>query len=294
MIVGKTPRIRMTFVAAWNTLLALFVWDVAVTVFYYFTPFPAPALPLTIFGTGLALLLGFRVNSAYARWWEGRIVWGAMTNASRSLARAVGAALPDHASAQAMRHDVVRRHIAYVHVLRHQLRGQDPAESAQRVLGTADIPELARRNPANGLLEGNGMRLASALRQGWIDTVQLSRIEAIMVDISNAQGAMERLRNTPLPAQYRSFPTFFTRLFCVLLPIGLVETLGPATPLGSALAGFMFLAALQIGDDLVNPFANTIHDAPLTAMCATIESDCNESLGLPPVPVVQPEGGILW
>ncbi len=294
MIVGKTPRIRMTFVAAWNTLLALFVWDVAVTVFYYFTPFPAPALPLTIFGTGLALLLGFRVNSAYARWWEGRIVWGAMTNASRSLARAVGAALPDHAPAQAMRHDVVRRHIAYVHVLRHQLRGQDPAESAQRVLGTADIPELARRNPANGLLEGNGMRLASALRQGWIDTVQLSRIEAIMVDISNAQGAMERLRNTPLPAQYRSFPTFFTRLFCVLLPIGLVETLGPATPLGSALAGFMFLAALQIGDDLVNPFANTIHDAPLTAMCATIESDCNESLGLPPVPVVQPEGGILW
>ncbi|PTR12724.1 MULTISPECIES: bestrophin family protein [unclassified Novosphingobium] len=294
MIVGKTPRIRMTFVAAWNTLLALFVWDVAVTVFYYFTPFPAPALPLTIFGTGLALLLGFRVNSAYARWWEGRIVWGAMTNASRSLARAVGAALPDHAAGQALRHDVVRRHIAYVHVLRHQLRGQDPAESAQRVLGTADIPELARRNPANGLLEGNGMRLANALRQGWIDTVQLSRIEAIMVDISNAQGAMERLRNTPLPAQYRSFPTFFTRLFCVLLPIGLVETLGPATPLGSALAGFMFLAALQIGDDLVNPFANTIHDAPLTAMCATIESDCNESLGLSPVPVVQPEGGILW
>ena len=83
-------------------------------------------------------------------------------------------------------------------------------------------------------------------REGLIDTIQHSRIEAIMVDISNAQGAMERLRNTPLPAQYRSFPTFFTRLFCVLLPIGLVESLGPATPMGSALAGFMFLAALQI------------------------------------------------
>ncbi|GHC87389.1 bestrophin family protein [Novosphingobium pokkalii] len=294
MIVGKTPRIRMTFVAAWNTLLALFVWDVAVTVFYYFTPFPAPALPLTIFGTGLALLLGFRVNSAYARWWEGRIVWGAMTNASRSLARAVGSALPDHAEGQALRHEIVRRHIAYVHVLRHQLRGEDTAESAHRVLGPDPIPELARRNAANGLLEGNGLRLASAQRKGWIDSMKWNRLEAILVDISNAQGAMERLRNTPLPAQYRSFPTFFTRLFCALLPIGLVETLGPATPLGSALAGFMFLAALQIGDDLVNPFANTIHDAPLTAMCATIESDCNESLGLPPVPVVQPEGGILW
>lgn len=294
MIVGKTPRIRMTFVAAWNTLLALFVWDVAVTAFYYYTPFPAPALPLTIFGTGLALLLGFRVNSAYQRWWEGRIVWGAMTNASRSLARAIGSTLPPTPEGQTLRHELVRRHIAYVHALRHQLRGEDPRPSVERVLETTDVPQLSRRNPANGLLETNGLRLAEALRAGMIDTVQQNRLEAIMVDIANAQGAMERLRNTPLPAQYRSFPTFFTRLFCVLLPIGLVETLGPATPLGSALAGFMFLAALQIGDDLVNPFANTVHDAPLTAMCATIESDLNESLGLPPVAVVQPENGILW
>lgn len=294
MIVGKTPRIRMTFVAAWNTLVALFVWDVAVTAFYYYTPFPAPALPLTIFGTGLALLLGFRVNSAYQRWWEGRIVWGAMTNASRSLARAIGSFLPDTPQGQTLRHELVRRHIAYVHVLRHQLRGQPPRESAERILETTEIPELALRNPANGLLEGNALRLARAQREGLLDTIQQTRIEAIMVDIANAQGAMERLRNTPLPAQYRSFPTFFTRLFCVLLPIGLVETLGPATPLGSALAGFMFLAALQIGDDLVNPFADTIHDAPLNAMCATIESDLNESIGLPPVAVVQPIEGILW
>lgn len=294
MIVGKTPRIRMTFVAAWNTLLALLVWDVAVTIFYYYTPFPAPALPLTIFGTGLALLLGFRVNSAYARWWEGRIVWGAMTNASRSIARAIGSNLPPTPEGQALRHQLVVRQVAYVHVLRHQLRGEDPRASAERVLGTSDIPELARRNPANGLLEGNALRLAEAQRTGMIDTIQQSRMEAIMVDIANAQGAMERLRNTPLPAQYRSFPTFFTRLFCVLLPIGLVETLGPATPLGSALAGFMFLAALQIGDDLVNPFANTVHDAPLTAMCTTIEADCNESIGLSPPPAAQPENGVLW
>ncbi|MFT3965263.1 MAG: bestrophin family ion channel [Sphingobium sp.] len=296
MIVGRTPRIRQAFRTAWQALIALFIWDVAVTIFYFLSPFRAPALPLTIFGTGLALLLGFRVNSAYQRWWEGRVLWGQMINASRSLTRALLSFIADGAGeGRALKDELVLRHIAYVHALRHQLRQQDPADSVRRVLGgEGDVPELARRNPANGLLEGSALRIAEAQRRGWLDSMQQNRIEAVLVDISNAQGGMERLRNTPLPAQYRSFPTFFTRLFCILLPVGLVETLGVATPVGSALAGFMFLAALQIGDDLVNPFANSIHDAPLNAMCATIESDLLQSIGRPPVPVVEPVDGILW
>ncbi|MGE9115870.1 bestrophin family ion channel, partial [Escherichia coli] len=66
-----------------------FVWDVAVTIVYFVLPFRAPSLPLTLFGSALALFLGFRSNSAYQRWWEGRVLWGAMINASRSLSRQV-------------------------------------------------------------------------------------------------------------------------------------------------------------------------------------------------------------
>ena len=61
MIVGTSPRIRQSFQKAWSVLAALFVWDMAVTIFYFISPFKAPALPLTIFGTALALVLGFRV-----------------------------------------------------------------------------------------------------------------------------------------------------------------------------------------------------------------------------------------
>lgn len=57
------------------------------------------------------------------------------------------------------------------------------------------------------------------------DSIQQASVERILVDIANAQGGMERLKNTPLPYQYRFYPNVFTRLFCVLLPIGLVETL---------------------------------------------------------------------
>lgn len=293
MIVGPSPRIRQTFDTAWSTLAVLFVWDMAVTIFYFLAPFHAPALPLTIFGTVLALFLGFRVNSAYQRWWEGRILWGLMTNVSRSYARAVLAFLPE-GRADPLRRELVVRQIAYVQALRHQLRRTDPLPDVQRVLGTDDVPELARRNPANGLLDGAGQRIAEATAKGWIDTIRQTQIERLFVDMSNAQGGMERLKNTPLPAQYRSYPKFFTRLFCVLLPIGLVETLGIATPVGSAVAGFMYLAVLQIGDDLVDPFAGTVHDVPLETITTTIEADLRQALGEEAPPPVAPVDGVLW
>jgi putative membrane protein len=292
MIVGRTPRIRQSFQSAWSTLIALFFWDLAVTIFYFVSPFKAPALPLTIFGTALALVLGFRVNAAYQRWWEGRILWGAMVNVSRSFTRAVLAYLPDEAKPLAQ--ELVVRHIAYVHALRCQLRKQDPAVEVRRILSREDVDALNRRNPANGLLDGSDKRIADAVRKGRIDTIQQSQIERMLVDMSNAQGGMERLKNTPLPAQYRSFPKYFTRLFCILLPIGLVETLGVATPFGSAVAGFMFLAVLQIGDDLVDPFANSVHDLPLTSVTTMIEGDLCQALGKEPPPLVVPVNGVLW
>lgn len=294
MIVGKSPRIRQSFQKAWSAQIALFFWDLAVTIFYFISPFEAPALPLTIFGTALALVLGFRVNSAYQRWWEGRILWGAMVNVSRSFARAVLAYLPDTPDARALGEGLIRRHLAYVHALRCQLRRQDPAPDMRRVLPGDDLPELARRNPANGLLDGSDRRLADAVRRGWIDTIQQSRIEGLLVDMSNAQGGMERIKNTPLPAQYRAFPKYFTRLFCILLPVGLVETLGAATPVGSAVAGFMFLAVLQIGDDLVDPFGNDVHDLPLSSITTVIEADLNQAIGLPAPPPLEPVDGVLW
>jgi putative membrane protein len=295
MIVHKAPRIRQTFRAAWHALLALFLWDIAVTIFYFLSPFRAPALPLTLFGTALALFLGFRVNSAYQRWWEARTLWGSMINASRSVARAVLAFLPDRDETRPLRVELVLRHIAYVQALRRQLRRQDPAPEVARVLGDqVDPGVLALQNPANGLLHGTSARIAGAVRAEWIDTIQQTQIERVLVDVANAQGGMERIKNTPLPAQYRAFPTFFTRLFCILLPIGLVETLGIATPFGSAVAGFMYLAVLQIGDDLVDPFANTVHDVPLTAMCRTIEIDLLQVIGRDAPPKLEPQDGILW
>ncbi|KQM49147.1 putative membrane protein [Sphingomonas sp. PP-CE-1A-559] len=294
MIVTATPRLSQILSEVWRPLLGLFVWDVVVTITYYVLPFHAPALPLTLFGTALALFLGFRDNSAYQRWWESRGLWGLMINASRNLARMARNMLPEP-EGHDMKRTIVLRQIAYVNALRCQLRKQPAPPEVLRFLSKEEASfALDRTNIANGLLDGTGRRIDIARRNGWIDTIQQTQFEAILVDIANAQGGMERIKNTPLPNQYRFFPSIFTRLFCILLPIGLVETLGFATPIGSTIAGLMFLAVLQIGDDLVDPFADTIHDVPLNAMCRTIEIDLLQAIGDEAPEPLQPVRGVLW
>jgi putative membrane protein len=296
MIIPATPGVTRIVTEVWRPLTVLFVWDVVVTITYFFLPFKAPSLPLTIFGSALALFLGFRDTAAYARWWEGRVLWGQMINASRSLARAALAFIDDtNPTAREIRRDIVVRQIAYVHALRAALRRQNDCPDLERLLSDDEVNLVKqRRNVPNAIHDGTGYLVAHAQRTGQIDTIQQAQIEAVLVDISNAQGGMERLKNTPLPSQYRFFPALFTRVFCILLPIGLVETLGVYTPIGSTIAGLMFLAILQIGDDLVDPFANSVHDVPLTSMCRTIEIDLLQALGEPaPEPLAEVKG-VLW
>ena len=294
MIIATRPRALQVVREVWRPLAVLFAWDVIVTAFYEWSPFKGPPLPLTLFGTVLGLALGFRVNSAYARWWEGRVLWGATINASRSLARMAGAFLRDEA-ARDLRRTLVLRQVAFAHALARQLRRRPVADAVLGFLSADEAaPALARANVANGLLDGTGMRLDEARARGWIDSVQQAAVERVLVDLSNAQGGMERLKNTPLPAQYRFLPQVATRLFCVLLPVGLVETLGLATPVGSALVGVIFLGVLAIGDDLVDPFAGTVHDLPLDAMCRTIEIDLKQAIGDVAPAALAPVDGVLW
>ena len=294
MIVDPVPSLRRIASEVWKPLTILFIWDCAVTVTYYLLPFHAPELPLTIFGSALALFLGFRANSSYQRWWEGRVLWGAMINASRNIARAARNFLPDP-QARDLKREIVKRQIAYVNALRCQLRRQPIGEDVTKFLEEQDKGKaLARVNAANGLLDSTGRRIDMARREGMIDTIQQTQMEAVLVDIANAQGGMERLKNTPLPVQYRFLPTIFTHIFCIALPIGLVETLGFATPLGSTVAGLMFLAVLRIGDDLTDPFADTVHDVPMTAMCRTIEIDLLQAIGDPAPEPHKPVKGVLW
>jgi len=71
-----------------------------------------------------------------------------------------------------------------------------------------------------------------------------------------------------MPKQYDYFPRLLVHAFCILLPLGMVASLGLITPIGSAALGFVFRALEQIGRELEHPFSNSVHDVPLTSMKA--------------------------
>lgn len=297
MIVGTTPRLRQIALEVWKPLTALFVWDVLVTIAHFTFGLREPPLPIPLFGAALSLFIGFRTNAAYARWWEARGLWGSLINSSRSLARiTVSLTRADSEPMKELRRNVLLHQITFAHVLRCQLRGQDPGSEIDRILGHDEIPHiLMRSNRPNALLEDISVAYGEALDRGEINPIQQQTVEQTLTDIANAQGGMERIKNTPLPSGFRAFPNIATRLFCLLLPIEIVADIGYATPFLSTLIGMVFVAALRIAEDLSDPFSNDVHDVPLHAMCTTIEIDLKQALGSDDVPKpLKPVDGVLW
>lgn len=276
-------------------LLALFVWDVIITVLFVLFGqkwLSVNELPMPIIGSALALLITIRNNNAYARWWEARQLWGSIVNNARTLARQVRLYLANDLAGTVL----IELQIAYAHALRCHLRNQPPWDQITlfvapdlrvRLQGVSNIPEALLGEMAN--------QLAALHRRGVLDTIALAAFDQTMANLGNAQGGTERIKNTPLPRQYTVFPQVFVQVFCTLLPLGMVSDLGLATPLGSTLVGFIFLALNQVGADLESPFENAIYDVPLTSITRTIEINLRQGLGqtnLPPP--LKPEKGVLW
>jgi putative membrane protein len=273
----------------------LFAWDVLIAVLYVECGQKWVAvndLPMPLIGSGLALIMTLRNNNAYSRWWEGRQLWGGVVNNTRTLARQIKLFLPDHADATRL----VDLTLAYAHALRCHLRQQDPwAEIAALVPPGVRERLTGSRNVPDALLGVIADHLAALRQAGTLDTIGLAAFDGTLAALGTMQGGTERIKNTPLPRQYTVLPKVFVQVFCVLLPLAQVTDLGIATPLGSTVVGFLFLALDRVGIDLEDPFHNTVYDVPLMAITRTIEINLRQGAGQMQVPPpIEPVKGVLW
>jgi putative membrane protein len=260
-----------------------------------------PHIPLTLFGSAIGIIVAFRNQSSYARWWEARTLWGAVITNSRSWARHVTTVMMPLSDAEAGELKVVQRRlvyhqIAYAYALRQYLRGLEPWELLKPLLSEQELSELRdARNVPLAIQRQMSALLRQCQVRGWIDIAHWKALDGNLDDLIAAQGGTERIKNTPMPKQYDYFPQLFVQMYCVMLPLGLVTNMGWYTPLGSTLVGFIFLALDKIGRDLDNPFENTIYDVPMTALTTTIEINLRQLLGETVLPESEkPVRGVLW
>jgi putative membrane protein len=253
--------------------------------------------PVTILGGALAIFAGFRTNSAYDRWWEGRRLWGGLVNSSRMLASQVVAytAGPDGAPSELARR-IVLRHVGYVHLLRCVLREQDPFadERVKEYLGGELETLRGERTPCHALLDRTLRELTAEARDGRLHELRLASLDRTVAAILDVQGGSERIKKTPFPRAYGFTAERIITLYALLLPLALAQDLWVWVIPINVIVCTAFLLISEIGRVLEDPFTMFWNGLPLTAISHGIENDLRHRLGdqgLSPVP--GPVNGIL-
>jgi putative membrane protein len=248
---------------------------------------PLTAAPFTLFGVTLAIFLGFYNNASYDRFWEGRKLWGALLNTTRSLTRQA-LTLGGYPGEAPENQQFVRLLVAFVYALKHQLRRTDAAPDLARLLPApvAQAVQQATFKPMLLLLElGRWVQHSQRLHQ--LEATTQLAFDHNFNQLSDIVGGCERLAGTPIPFTYSVVLHRTVYFYCFLLPFGLVDSTGWATPLIVAFVGYTFMALDAIMRDIEEPFGLGDNALALNAMSHLIESTLLEMAGepLPAVPV---------
>jgi len=276
----------------WKSLLVTTILAIAVTftdgVFLHHK-ITLTTIPFTLMGLPLAIFLGFRNNSAYDRYWEGRKLWGEIVLRSRNFSRQclslIAPPPPEQAGTIDVRTRMIHRAIAFAHALRHHLRDSDSSDDLKPLLTEEEWRRIAHAsNQPHFLMERMGEDLRLCKAEGRLDSTLTISIDATLSALVASGAACERIKNTPIPFSYTLLLHRTAYLYCFLLPFGLVDTIGFMTPFVVAIVAYTFFGLDALGDEIEEPFGVSANDLPLEAICRTIEINLRESLGEERIP----------
>ncbi|MFC4254641.1 hypothetical protein GRI97_04340 [Altererythrobacter xixiisoli] len=334
--------------STWPALLWSTLWAAAtLTAFFVFNIkwIDVPFQLVSAVGIAVSFFIGFKNNQAYERFWEGRKIWGSIVNLSRSwtiqvLSLPTGTASGAPAPSQKA---LVYRHLAWINALRVQLRQssgfgvrenflmerfvaahRDPTTVDEVIAPFVSADERAmlqgKRNVASQLVLRQAEDVRALRHDGTIDGFGQMMLQQSLESCYELQGMCERIKNTPFPRQYAFFSHVFTIIFCLLLPLGLLDVyeeellasfnyaqtfdtpyirptdamLFAMVPL-SVLVSWIFLTWEKIGDSSEDPFEGRPHDVSMSALCRSIEIDLRDMLDEGNLPdKLQPRDHILY
>lgn len=223
-------------------------------------------------GFVISLLLVFRTNTAYERWWEGRKLFGSLTNNSRNLAMKLNAILPiDEVN---HRHEFQQIIIEYAFALKRHLRGH---QRNSELFITQIIVTEGSHKP-NHIATILYKKVHELYQKQLLTGEQLLFINNELSSFTDICGACERIKNTPIPFSYSVFIKKFIFFYVMTLPFGYVFSLGY---LSIPIVVFVFyvLASLElIAEEIENPFGIDSNDLPLNQICKNIQKNIQDIL----------------
>ena len=334
MYTGKSYKLSEFIIWTRKSIYGLLLMGILPVMLYQYLDLKWLGISWTVvalLGTATAFIVGFKNTQTYNRTLEAQQIWTLILNASRSW----GTMSRDFLSNPQKTKLLVYRHLAWLTALRYEMRSYRVWETSQKRHNAEyqqyyDVPEhkttlreelskyldsnelhyiLSSKNKATQIMSLQSKTLKELYDNQEIVVLQFVDMQRTIKDFFSQQGRSEQLKDSPYPRQYAIINTLLVKLFCFLLPFGLLKEFDKLNdsvegimkgnmvwlviPF-SVIISWMYTSLGQVGESTENPFEGNANDVPISQISRIIEIDLKEMLGetdLPPF--LEPKHNII-
>ena len=225
----------------------------------------------SLLGFVISLLLVFRTNTAYDRWWEARKLWGALVNNSRNFAIKAKSIFPDS------EHEYVKTLLANFSIsLQHHLRSEESLEKLIETEGFKATSIANKQHIPNEIANLLFAKTNQLYKNQYISGEQYIILNNELTTLTDITGACERIKNTPIPYSYSLFIKKFIFVYTLTIPFGLLGDFGYwVAPINMFI--FYALTSLEvIAEEIEDPFGNESNDLPTDQIAKNIKKSITE------------------
>lgn len=231
----------------------------------------------SLLGFVISLLLVFRTNTAYDRWWEGRRLWGDLVNNSRNLMLKITAFLPEKEKERKKIFAILISNFAFA--LKEHLRGGYKEEELHECASLSFNELRAVKHIPNRISLQIYKEADQLVKEGIITEERLLSISDELRSFTNITGACERIRKTPIPYSYSAFIKRIIFIYIVTLPLGLIADLKWATVPIVLFVFYAFAGLELLAEEIEDPFGLERNDLPTEELTTTIKKNVNDIAG---------------
>lgn len=230
----------------------------------------------SLLGVILSLMLVFRLNTSYNKWWEGRVAWGNLVNQSRSFASNLQALLPkdDHESRKFFAAQISN----FAYTLQSRLRDAKNWHEIEP-LGKEYLACLQKaKNVPYRIATQMYERVEVKVKEGVFHQTDKQHLFGQLEVLVNVMGMCERIKNTPIPFSHSSYIKTFILIYVLSLPLGIVGTLFYYTIPTVALIAYALVGVEVVSEEVEEPFGTEANDLPLLQLSRVIKHSVYEAL----------------